>query len=169
MENINEKLTNTNAESIDSVLFVCSGNTCRSPMAKYIMRHLLKQNDLSEKIFVDSAGCNTYGGSPISKMARAVLAKNKIPFDTHISKQFTVQEYRKFKCIIALDEDMLLQAKEISGGDPDNKIRLFTDLDGRKIKVKDPFHADNPQKAYPIAYEQIYLGCSFLLKQLNIN
>lgn len=122
---------------VDSILFVCSGNSCRSPMAKYIMRHLLKQNDLSEKIFVDSAGCNTYGGNPMSKMAR--------------------------------EEDMLLQAEEISEDDPDNKIRLFTEGDGRNIKVKDPFHADNPRKAYSRAYEQIYLGCSSLIKQLNIN
>ena len=152
---------------IDSILFVCSGNTCRSPMAKYIMRHLLKQNDLSEKFFIDSAGCNTRGGSFMSRRAREVLREKNIPFDKHISKRFTVQEYRKFKCIIALDEDMLLQAKEISGGDPDNKIRLFTDFDGRKIIVNDPFHADNPREAYLRAYEQIYLGCSSLIKQLN--
>ena len=104
----------------------------------------------------------------MSKMAQEVLAKNKIPFDTHISKRFTVQEYRKFKCIIALDEDMLLQAKEISGDDSDNKIRLFTEDDGRNIKVKDPFHAINQRKAYLEAYKQIYLGCSSLMKQLNI-
>ena len=152
---------------IDSILFVCSGNSCRSPMAKYIMRHLLKQNDLSEKIFVDSAGCNTYGGGSMSKMAREVLRKKNIPFDIHISKQFTAQEYRKFKCIIALNEDMLRQAKKISDGDPDNKISLFTDFDGRNIKVKDPFHAVNRSKAYMEAYEQIYLGCSSIIKQLS--
>lgn len=153
---------------IDSILFVCSGNSCRSPMAKYIMRHLLKQNGLSDKIFVDSAGCNTYGGSSMSRMACEVLAKNKIPFDGHISKRFTVEEYRKFKCIIALDEDMMLQAKEISGGDFKNKIRLFKESDGRSIKVKDPYHAVNRSKAYLEVYKQIYLGCSSLIRQLNI-
>lgn len=163
------ELWQSDTAQIDSILFVCSGNSCRSPMAKYIMRHLLKQNDLAEKIFVDSAGCNTYGGSSMSKMAREVLAKNKIPFDTHISKRFTVQEYRKFKCIIALDEDILLQAKEISGNETDNKIRLFTESDGRNIKVKDPFHTLNQRKAYLEAYKQIYLGCSSLMKQLYIN
>ena len=163
------ELWQSDAAQIDSILFVCSGNSCRSPMAKYIMRHLLKQNDLAEKIFVDSAGCNTRGGGSISKMAREVLCEKNISFDKHISKRFTAEEYRKFKCVIALDEEMLRQAKEISGGDPDNKIRLFTEYDGRKIKVKDPFHADNLRKAYLEAYEQIYLGCSSLVKQLNIN
>lgn len=163
------ELWQSDTVQIDNILFVCSGNSCRSPMAKYIMRHLLKQNDLAEKFFVDSAGCNTYGGSPMSKMAHEILTKKKIPFDTHISKQFTVQEYREFKCIIALDEDLLLQAKEISGNDPDNKIRLFTEDNGRDIKIKDPFHAVNQRKAYLEAFKQIYLGCSSLIKQLNIN
>ena len=75
------ELWQNDTAQIDSILFVCSGNSCRSPMAKYIMRHLLKQNDLSEKILVDSSGCNTYGGSPMSKMAREVLHEKNIPFD----------------------------------------------------------------------------------------
>lgn len=149
------------AAQIDSILFVCSGNSCRSPMAKYIMRHLLKQNDLAEKIFVDSAGCNTHGGSFMSGRACEVLREKNIPFDKHISKRFTVQEYRKFKCIVALDEEMLLQAKKISGGYPENKIRLFTDLDGRAFNVDDPF----PNGDYRKTFEEIFIGCSALLKQ----
>ena len=105
----------------------------------------------------------------MSQMACEALREKNIPFDIHSSKRFTVQEYRKFKCIIALDERMLRQAKEISGGDPDNKIRLFKESDGRDIKVKDPFHAVDWSKAYLEAYKQIYLGCSSLIKQLNIN
>lgn len=150
------------ADSVDSILFVCSGNTCRSPMAKYIMRHLLNQNGLAEKIFVDSAGCNTRGGSSMSTGARKVLAKNKIPFDSHISKRFTIQEYDKFKCVIALDEEMLLQAKKISRGDPANKIRLFTDFDAHKLSVEDPYLTGDYEKAYA----ESELGCSALLKEL---
>ena len=150
----------SDAASVESILFVCSGNSCRSPMAKYIMRHLLKQNDLAEKIFVDSAGCNTRGGSFMSRKARDVLREKNIPFDKHISKRFTAEEYRKFKCIIALDEEMLLQAKEISGGDPDKKIRLFKDSKGRAFNVDDPF----PNGDYRKAFEKIFIGCSTLLK-----
>ena len=46
------------------IIFVCRGNTCRSAMAKYIMRHLLKEAGI-DKVRVDSAGYNTSGGSPM--------------------------------------------------------------------------------------------------------
>ena len=156
--------THTDKKSVDNVIFVCSRNSCRSPMAKYIMRHLLAEKGLSDKMIIDSAGCNTFGGGSMSKGANDVLQANKIPFDCHVSKTFTMREYRNFKCVIALDKKILRLAKTISNGDPDNKIRLFTDFNGREINVDDPWHSYNTQKAYRYAYEQIYLGCSALLE-----
>lgn len=153
----------TGNDSTDSIIFVCSGNSCRSPMAKYAMRHLLAQNNLSEKIFVDSAGCKTRGGGRMSQRARDVLRRQKIPFDKHVSKPFTLQEYNKFKCVVALDEVMLKLAKKISGGDPDKKIRLLTDRDGNKLNVDDPFNTGNYQKAY----EAIQIGCTALCEELS--
>lgn len=150
------------SDELDSIIFVCSGNSCRSPMAKYIMRRLLAEKGLADKVLVDSAGCNTHGGRGLSKGAREMLSKYHIPFDAHVSKPFDEQEYRKFKCVIALDEDMLREAKKISGGDPDNKIRLLTDLDERELKVEDPFHTGDYEKAYA----EIKLGCLALLKEL---
>ncbi|MBQ6298296.1 MAG: metallophosphoesterase [Selenomonadaceae bacterium] len=151
-----------NDDDLDSIIFVCSGNSCRSPMAKYIMRYLLAEKGLSDKVVVDSAGCNTHGGGRLSSGADEMLRKYHIPFSTHISKPFDEQEYRKFKCVIALDEGMLQLAKKISNGDPDNKIRLFTGLDEHELKVEDPFHTGDYEKAYA----EIKLGCSALLKEL---
>ena len=148
-------------EELDSIIFVCAGNSCRSLMAKYIMRRLLAEKGLSEKVLVDSAGCNTYGGGGLSRGAYKMLSKYHISFDAHVSKPFDEQEYRKFKCVIALDEDMLREAKKISGGDSDNKIRLFKDLDEHELKVEDPFHTGDYEKAYA----KIKLGCLALLKE----
>ena len=147
---------------LDSVIFVCSGNSCRSPMAKYIMRHLLAEKGLSDKVVIDSAGCNTHGGRRLSKGAGEMLSKYRIPYDAHISKPFNEQEYQNFKCVIALDEEMLRLAKEKSGGDPDNKIHLLTDLEKHELNVDDPFHTGDYEKAYAA----IKLGCLALLKEL---
>ena len=151
---------------IDSIIFVCSGNTCRSPMAKYIMQKLLSDKGLSYKITVDSAGCNTLGGVHMNSRAQTVLEENKIPFDEHISKPFTSQEYGKFKCVIALDKYMLENAIDISIGDPENKIRLFKTADGQEMDIKDPFGAEDLKQAYNRAYKEIYVGCESLLKEL---
>lgn len=147
---------------LDSIIFVCSGNSCRSPMAKYIMRYLLAEKGLYDKVVVDSAGCNTYGGGRLSSGAREMLTKYHIPFGDHISKPFNKQEYSKFKCVIALDEDMLRLAKKKSSGDPDNKIRLLTNFDEHELRVEDPFHTGDYEKAYA----EIKLGCLALLKEL---
>ena len=147
---------------LDSVIFVCSGNSCRSPMAKYIIRNLLAEKGLSDKIVIDSAGCNTRGGGRLSKGAHEMLSKYHVPFDAHISKPFNEQDYRKFKCVIALDKDILRLAKKKSGGDPNNKIRLLTDLDGRELNIDDPFHTGDYEKACA----EIKLGCAALLAEL---
>ena len=146
-----------------NVMFVCAGNTCRSPMAKYIMSKLLADSNFSDKIFVDSAGCATRGGGRMSRAARDVLREENIPFDQHISKPFTIQDYKKFQYIVALDEDMKKIAVKISGGDPDNKIRLLKDFDGHEISVADPWYTED----YGKAYEEIILGCSALLKEIK--
>lgn len=122
----------------------------------------LSKKNLSDKFVVDSAGCNTYGGEHLSKGARKMLIKYHIPFGAHVSKPFDEQEYRKFKCVIALDEEMLRLAKQKSGGDPDNKIRLFKDLNGHELNIDDPFHTNDYEKAYAA----IKLGCVALLTEL---
>lgn len=145
-----------------SVIFVCEWNTCRSAMAKYIFKDLLKKEGLIDKIFVDSAGCITEGNEPIGKRTRLTLQEQNISLnDEHISKPFTIQKYNAFDCIIALDNRTLKITKEISLGDPNNKIRLFKDFDGKNISVVDPgFRGDHFR-----AYEEIYKGCQNLLKE----
>ena len=151
----------------NDILFVCSANCCRSPMAKYIMRHLLRFKRLDKKFSIESAGARTEGGSYMSEPAEDVLKANNVNYNLHISKQFTKHEYQNSKMIIALDSGILAKAKEISGGDPDNKIRLFKDLNGKEFDVADPWHGDDIEEAYKDAYKEIYLGCSALLKEIE--
>lgn len=144
------------------VIFVCEWNTCRSAMAKYIFRDLLKKAGLSEEIFVDSAGCITEGNEPIGKRTRLTLQEHNIPLDDeHISKSFTIQKYRVFDCVIVLDNRTLNITKKISLDDPDNKIRLFKNFEGKTINVADPGFSGEHLKAY----EEIYIGCQNLLKE----
>ena len=151
-----------NNEEREKIMFVCSGNTCRSPMAKYIMRNLFEEVGASKKFYVDSSGCKSFSGDIITTEAAEELRKNNIPLEAHKSKPFMQEDYKNFKYIIALDENILEQAKKISGGDPENKIRLLKDFQGNEINVEDPFGTNR----YPQAYEKIYLGCSALLEEL---
>ncbi|MBR6712508.1 MAG: metallophosphoesterase [Selenomonadaceae bacterium] len=141
------------------IIFVCYGNTCRSPMAEYIMRHLLKAAGLADKVRVDSAGCKS-SGEPMNAGIRKELAKNNIPFDNRRSKVFTAQSYQQADCIIAMDGGIVGKIKRKVGGDPDKKIRLLIDADGSPLSVANPFNTHN----YSKAYSEIYRGCVELLK-----
>ena len=141
------------------IIFVCYGNTCRSPMAEYIMRHLLKEAGLADKVRVSSAGCKS-SGEPMNAGIRKELARNNIPFDNHRSKVFTAQNYQQADCIIAMDGGIVGKIERKVGGDPDKKIRLLNDADGKPLSVSNPFNTHN----YSKAYAEIYRGCVELLK-----
>ncbi len=143
----------SDSDATGDIIFLCAGNTCRSPMAKYIMRHLLKKAGLANKISVDSAGCFTDGGSYMSGGARRALEDNGINFQTHISKPFMEREYQNFKLVVALDRNVFERAKEISVGDSNKKIRL--------LEVEDPFVTGDYEKAY----KEIFKICENILKE----
>lgn len=152
------------ADMQGDIIFLCTGNTCRSPMAKYIMRHLLKAEKLDKKILIDSAGCSkNCGGDFMSNGACEALKDNGINFGQHISKPFTIREYKNFKHVIAMNSAIMKRAVKISHGDPDNKIRLLKDIDGNGIEVADPFGTGD----YSKAYEEILRGCKVLLNEIR--
>lgn len=149
-------------DKLCDVIFVCEWNTCRSAMAKYIMRHLLKTTELANEILVDSAGCVTDGCEYIGRRTRATLEENNIYVSSHVSKSFTAREYKNFKRVIALDRKTL-QILKNKFGDPDNKIRLLKDSNGKEMSIADPGAKGEHAKAY----SQIYSGCQNLLKEMT--
>ena len=145
------------------IMFVCAWNTCRSAMAEYIMRHLLNEAGLADKIYVDSAGCVTEGGEPLGRRTSLTLKENDIPIAEHESKSFTVEDYNSFDCVIALDEEIFKFMKKLCGGDPENKIRLLKDAEGNSISVADPgFEGEHAE-----AFSKILRGCRELLKEIS--
>ena len=65
-----------------TLLFVCTGNTCRSPMAEGLLHHLANATDV---LHISSAGCATFGGAPASSEAIAVMAERDIDISAHRS------------------------------------------------------------------------------------
>lgn len=145
--------------------FVCWGNICRSPMAEFVMKNLVEESGLTEKIFVASSGCHASEGTPISSGTCHELEKNNIPFKFRTAKKFTRADYKNFDMIIGMDMGNVYDIKKIIGGDPDKKIFLMMDFAGEHRDVDDPYMTDN----YSVTYEDISRACKELMKFLLRN
>ncbi|MBO4400864.1 MAG: low molecular weight phosphotyrosine protein phosphatase [Selenomonadaceae bacterium] len=142
--------------------FVCFGNICRSPMAEYVMKNLVAQAGLSDKISVESSGCHASVGTPISSGTCHELKIHGVPFELRTFRQFTRANYQNCDYIIGMDKMNVRDLKEISGGDPDGKIFLMMDFAGEHRDVADPYMTDN----YAATYSDVSRACAELLKRV---
>ena len=142
------------------ILFVCSGNTGRSPMAEFVMKKLVAEKNLSEKIFVASAASKTVGGESLHEGIAKKLREEKIPYSEHIARQITAEDYKNFDKIVCMDEGNIEQVKNICGGDGENKIKLLLSYCGEEKNI--PWDKNGFSKTY----EDIFRGCNALLAEI---
>lgn len=145
--------------------FVCMGNICRSPMAEYVMKHLVEKAGLSDKIFIESSGTYATGFTQISSGTCIELEKHNIPFEYRICKKFTRADYQNCDMIIGMDEDNIYSIKKIAGGDPDNKVFLMMEFAGENRDVEDPYYTED----YITTYNDISRACAALLEKLIVS
>lgn len=86
-----------------SVLFVCYGNICRSPMAEGFLKKMLEDYDGSVKVEVLSAGLNAFGGPP-TREARVVMRKRGIDISSFTSKQLTEELIEKANLVLTMEK-----------------------------------------------------------------
>ena len=87
------------------ILFVCHGNICRSPMAEFVMRYLVKKEGLTDQFLIESAATSTEEiGNPVYPPARRKLAEHGIRCDGHSARQITRADYSRFDLLIGMDQ-----------------------------------------------------------------
>ena len=143
--------------------FVCFGNICRSPMAEFVMKDLVQKAGREKEFLIASSGCHAAVGTPIHSDTCHELKKNNVPYNHRTSKQFTAKTYKDFDYIICMDSWNLIDAKKISGGDPDGKIFLMMSFAGESRDVDDPYYTDR----YDVTYTDILRGCQALLEKVR--
>lgn len=137
------------------ILFVCSGNTGRSPMAQFIMQDLVDKAGLNEKISVASAASKPVDGGILHQGIAAKLRMENIHFDNHRAHTITPEDYATSDLIVCMDAGNIEQVKKILGGDPDGKISTLLDTD---ISWSSDFSA---------MFNDIKRGCEALLKKIG--
>lgn len=146
-----------------SILFVCLGNICRSPMAESVMTHLVQQAGLSEKISVASAGTSDEeSGHGVHPGTRKVLAAHQIPVVPHHAVQMDLDDYRRHDYIIAMEQRNIRSMHCLLGGDPQHKMHLLLDWSSRPRDIADPWYTGNFEQTY----EDVQEGCASLLQHI---
>ena len=138
------------------ILFVCSGNTGRSPMAQFVMRKLVADAGLSDKISVSSAASKPTNGEILHQGIAAKLGVEKIPYTAHIARTITKDDYAANDLIICMDAGNVEQVKAIVGGDSDGKVQMLLDKDIPWDK-----------NGFATTYDDIERGCKALLEKVS--
>ncbi|WP_448203579.1 low molecular weight protein-tyrosine-phosphatase [Azospirillum sp. sgz302134] len=128
------------------VLFVCTGNICRSPTAEGVFRHLVKQAGLEHRIVADSAGTHSYhvGEPPDPRSQRAARARGVDLSDLR-ARKVTARDFADFDLILAMDRSHLTQLRRMALPDGAATVALFLDHapDAPTREVPDPYYGES--------------------------
>ncbi len=146
------------------ILFICHGNICRSPMAEFVMKDLVRQVGLESQFHIESAATSTEEiGNPVYPPARRKLAEHGISCEGKRARQLTNGDYDQYDFLIGMDRANLRNMHRICGGDFAGKLHLLMDYTDRPGDVADPWYTDD----FETTWRDVLEGCQGLLGQLT--
>lgn len=143
------------------ILFVCHGNICRSPMAEFVLKALVKAKGIEDQYYIESAAVTTDElGNPIYPPAKRCLSQHGVSFDpAKRARQITRADYDLFDRIICMDASNMRLIRSIFPSDPDGKIHLLMSYAGSGRDVADPWYTGD----FETAFQDILMGCEAML------
>ena len=148
--------------------FVCLGNICRSPTAEGVMRHLVEQAGLSDRIAIDSAGTGAWhAGEQADARSRATAARRGVRLDS-IARQVTREDFERFDYLLAMDTSNQEELERIAPGPAARrKVRLLRSFDPAApagAAVPDPYYGGDD--GFERVFEICEAACRGLLEHL---
>ncbi len=162
-----------------SILFVCHGNICRSPMAEFIMKQLVKKANRQDEFFIESAATSTEEiGNPVYPPAQRILKLHGIDANGKTARQMTVRDFETFDYIVLMDKNNLRNLRWLlPRGIYDKeclpkmdapfsrrlqKVSLLLDYTENPRDVADPWYTGD----FETTWNDILDGCKCLLSLL---
>ncbi len=145
------------------ILFVCHGNICRSPMAEFIMKDLVKQKGIAGDFEIASCATSTEAlGESVYPPAKKKLAEHNISCAGKFARQMTKADYGAYDYIVAMDRNNLRNMTRFAGDDPEGKVWRLMDFTDRPGDVRDPWYTGDFEETW----NDICEGCKGLLEKI---
>ena len=139
------------------ILFVCHGNICRSPMAEFVMKDLVKKAGISDRVHIASAAVSREEiGNPVYPPARRELQRHGIECHGHAAHQITRRELEEYDKIYYMDSSNARYLKRLFGSDAE-KCQPLLDHD-----VADPWYTGD----FTATWNDVLSGCQAILEEI---
>jgi protein-tyrosine phosphatase len=147
--------------AVRRVLFVCSGNICRSPTAEGVMRHLVRERGLNGELEIASAGTGGWHiGEPPDQRSTAAARKRGFVLAGR-AQQVRRSDFSDYDLIVAMDRSNMRELLQLAPDDAARaKIRLLLD----KADVPDPYYGG--EEGFDEVVDLVAEGCERLLDEL---
>lgn len=148
------------------ILFICHGNICRSPMAEFVMKDIVKKAGMEQDFYIASAATSREElGSGVHRGTSGVLWEHGISTDGKTAVQARKEDYEAYDYLIGMDDWNIKNMLRIFGGDPDQKVYRLLEFAGRNGEIADPWYSGD----FDITYQDVKAGCEGLFRQLQNN
>lgn len=145
------------------ILFVCHGNICRSTMAEFVMKDMVRKCGMEDKFYIDSAATSTDEiGNGVHHGTVKKLREVGVPVGDHRARQITGKDYEKYDYIIGMDNQNLRNMRRMLPDDGKGKICLLLDFTEAPRDIADPWFTGD----FDATYDDVLKGCAALLDRL---
>lgn len=149
-----------------SILFVCLGNICRSPLAEGVFRAVVEERGITGNFLVDSAGLGAWhaGNCPDSRSI-AIARANGVDISGQRARKISSVDFRQFGLILGMDRSNIAELERLAPVEARDRIHLFLDFAGEPGKdIPDPYYGDT--RDFEAVYLMVRRACETLASKL---
>ena len=150
------------------ILFVCHGNICRSPMAEFVLKDMVKKRGLADRFEIASAATSTEEiwngvGNPVYPPAKKELARHGLSCEGKRAVQLKASDYDHYDYLIGMDKMNMRNMERMTGHPAGGKMRMLLEYAGQQRGITDPWYSGE----FDVTYEDVVTGCSAFLDYLE--